>query len=389
MKIIRFIGFNLAIMLALISFSQQLWAKEVTITPAIALKTLYDDNLDFSNKDEKDSFGANAVPSLTLSYASELLTFLLIGEVDVLKYFTETDYDRTNQLYGIEGQYLLSPRWRFAGNFQYRRDETIDSVLEETGQAFERRRVTTYDSGAGLFFQLTELSDIGFETEYRKRDYSSNQDTDFDRYTFSLPYTKRFANQRDIVSLGPAYSIFDSDGGRDAKDYRFAIQWDRKISETLNSIIGAGVRYTDFDKQDDSSGDSNWGYLGRLGLEKKTETFSGRIFAERDIRANNDAEIVEVNRLILRADKLMSERFGIRFYGAGYYTDTESNEADDEKTVYFEAKPSLYYLLTENHYLELAYQYQNKKELDRPGNPVTQRNRAWLGIVLQFPKKWN
>ena len=85
----------------------------------------------------------------------------------------------------------------------------------------------------------------------------------------------------------------------------------------------------------------------------------------------------------------MSERFGIRFYGAGYYTDTESNEANDEKTVYFEVKPSLYYLLTENHYLELAYQYQNKKELDRPGNPATQRNRAWLGIVLQFPKKWN
>ena len=84
MKIIRFIGFNLVMMLALISFSQQLWAKDVTITPAISLKTLYDDNLDFSNKDEKDSFGANAVPSLTLSYASELLEFLLIGEVDVI-----------------------------------------------------------------------------------------------------------------------------------------------------------------------------------------------------------------------------------------------------------------------------------------------------------------
>ena len=389
MNIIRSIGFSLAIMLTLISFSQQLWAKDVTITPAIDLRTVYDDNLDFSNKDEKDSFGANAIPSLTLSYTSELLQFILIGEVDVIKYFTETDYDRTNQIYGIDGEYLLSPRWRFAGNFQYTRDETIDSVLEETGQAFERRRVTTYDSGAGLFFQLTELSDIGFETEYRKRDYSSNQDTDFDRYTFFLPYTKRFANQRDIVTLGPAYSIFDSDGGRDARDYRFAFQWDRKINETLNSIVGAGVRYTDFDKQDDSSSDSNWGYLGRLGLEKKTETFSGRILAERDIRANSDAEIVEVNRIILRADKLMHERFGIRFYGSSYYTDTESNEADNEKTVYFEVKPSLYYLLTENHYLELAYQYQNKKELDRPGNPVTQRNRAWLGIVLQFPKKWN
>jgi hypothetical protein len=388
MKIGRFIGCSLAIVFALISFSQHVWAKDVTITPAFSLKSVYDDNLDFSNKDEKDSFGANAVPSLTLNYDSELLKFLLIGEVDVIKYYTESDYDRTNQLYGFDGQYRMAPRWEFTGNFQYRRDETIDSVLEETGQAFERRRVTTYDSGAGLFFQLTELSDIGVETEYRKRDYSSDQDTDFDRYTFSLPYRKRFGNQRDVVTLGPAYTIFDSDGARDAKDYRFEILWDRKINETLNSIIGAGARYTDIDN-DDGSSNGNWGYLGRVGLEKKTEAFSGRILAERDIRANNDAEIVEVNRLILRADKRLRERFGFRFYGSGYYTDTEHNEAKNEKTVYFELKPSLYYLLTENHYLELAYQYQNERELDRPGNPVTQRNRAWLGIVLQFPKKWN
>ena len=388
MKKRRFIGYSLVIMLALIFFSQQLWAKDVTISPAIELKTVYDDNLDFDSNDEKDSFGANAVPSLTLDYASELLQFFLIGEVDVIKYFTETDFDRTNHLYGIDGQYRMSPRWKFTGNFEYRRDETIDSVLEETGQAFERKRVTTYDSVAGLFFQLTELSDIGLEADYRKRDYSSDRDTDFDRYTFSLPYTKRLANQRDIVGLVPAYTIFDSDNAEDAKDYRFEIEWERQINETLTSTVNAGGRYTDIDQEDGSS-DTNWGYLGTLGLRKITETFSGRIEVSRDLRANNDAEIVEVNRLLLRADKRLSERFGFRFYGSGYYTDTESTEAKNEKTTFFELSPSLYYRLTENHTLELKYEYQNKKELDRPGNPVTQRNRGWLGIVLQFPKKWN
>jgi hypothetical protein len=384
----RFIGFGLAAILVLISLPQLLWAQDVTLTPSLRLSTLYDDNLDFEQKNEKDSFGANAVPGLTLDYASELLHFSLIGEVDVIKYFTETDFDRTNQLYGIDGQYFMSPRWKFTGNFQYRRDETIDSVLEETGQAFERRRVETYDGGAGLFFQLTELSDIGFETDYRKRDYGSDQDTDFDRYTFSLPYSKRFANQRDVLRLGPSYSIFDSDGSEDGKDYRFEIEWERQINETLTSIVGAGGRYTDIDQEDGSS-DSNWGYIGKLGLRKITETFTGEIEASRDIRINTDAEIVEVNRLILRADKLLSERFGFGFYASGYYTETESNETNNEKTTYFELKPSLYYLLTENHSLELTYQYQNKRELDEPGNPVTQRNRVWLGFVLNFPKKWN
>jgi hypothetical protein len=388
MKKQQYIGYGLSLMLVLMFLYQPLWAKDVTITPAIELKTVYDDNLDFESKDEKDSFGANAVPRLTLNYASELLQFSLIGEVDIIKYFTETDYDRTNQLYGIDGQYQMSPRWKFAGDFEYRRDETIDSILEETGQAFERRRVTTYDSGAGLFFELTELSEIGLAADYRRRDYSSSEDTDFNRITFSLPYTKQLVNQRDIVALVPSYSIFDSDNSQDGKDYRFEIRWERQINETLTSFINAGGRYTDVDQEDGSS-DTNWGYIGKLGLLKKTETFSGEINASRDIRANSDAEIVEVNKLVLLADKLLLERFGFRFYGSGYYTETESNIDNDEKTTFFELKPSLYYLLTENHYLELSYQYQNKKELDLPGNPVTQRNRVWLGIVLEFPKKWN
>ena len=388
MKIRESICYGLVITFLLISFSQLVWAKDVTITPALVLKTVYDDNLDFDSSDEKDSLGANEVPSLKLDYESELLEFSLIGELDIIKYFTETDYDRTNHLYGIDGRYRMSPRWRFDGNFSYRRDQTVDSVLEETGQTFERRRVETYDAGAGMFYNITELSDIGLEVDARKRKYGSDQDTDFDRYTFSMPFTKHFANQRDILALVPAYTIFDSDGAEDSKDYRFVVQWNRKISETLNSTVHAGGRYTDTE-QNDGSNDTNWGYVGKLGLQKQTETFIGSIEASRDIRANTDAEIVEVNRLILKADKKLSERFGFRFYGAGYYSDTESNDAQDEKTTFFELAPSTYYFLTENHFLELKYEYQNKREHDRPGNPVTERNRVWLGIVLQFPKKWN
>jgi len=384
----RIIGIGLATLLVLISLAQVLQAQDVTLTPSLKLSTLYDDNLDFDQKDEKDDFAANAVPSLTLGYASELLKFNLTGEVDVLKYFTETDYDRTNQFYGLDGQYQMSPRWFLIGNVGYRRDETIDSVLEETGQSFERNRVTTYNGGTGLFYQLTELTDVGLTADYRKRDFGSDQDTDYDRYTLSLPYRKRFVNQRDTVSLVPAYSNFDSDDSEQANDYRFEVKWERDINETLSSNINAGVRYTDVEQADGSS-DSNWGYIGRAGLRKQTETFTGSIEASRDIRANTDAEIVEVNRLLLSVNKLLSERFGFIFFGSAYYTDTESDNADNQKTTYFELHPTIYYLLTENYSLELNYQYQNKKELDEPGDPVTQRNRVWLGLVLKFPKKWN
>lgn len=375
------------ILIILILFSLPSQANELNIKPSLELRAEYDDNIDFTDSNETDDFGGYAIPRLTLDYATELLQVALIGEVNVLKYYDETDFDRINHLYGIDGQYRIAPRWNFAGNFRYRRDENIDTQLEETGQAFDRERVNTYDGGGGLYYQFTELTDVGMKAEYRRRDYGSSTSNDYQRYTFFLPYTKRFANQRDTLSLTPSYSIFDSDNSEDAKDYRFTAGWERRISETLSSEIQAGVRYTDIE-QATGDNDTNWGYLGKLRLRQTTETFSGEVAVSRDLRANSNAEIVEVNRLLIRADKRLLERLGIRFYGSAYYTKTEANEAVDEKTTFFELEPSIYYYLTENHSLDLKYQYQNEKELDRPDDPVTQRNRVSLGLTLRFPQKW-
>jgi hypothetical protein len=372
----------------LIFYPAQSTAKDIIIVPSLETKILYDDNLDFDDKDEVDDFGANGTLGLTLTNNTELGETSLYGEVDIIKYLDETDYDRTNQLYGFDGRYRLFPRWTFTGELQYRKDETIDSQLEDTGRVTERNRQKTYDGGGGVNYLLTELTDIGFTFEYRKRDYGSNDDTDYDRYIYSLPFTKRFANQRDTLTLEPAYLVFDSDGEEDVKDYRFIVGWGRQISETLSSQLGAGVRYTDIEETDGSN-DDTWGYIGRFTLRKTGETFSGDISLSRDIRANTDAEIVEVNRLILRIDKLFTERLGFRFYGSGYYSNTESNQRTNDRVIYFDVRPSAYYLLTENHSIDLVYTYQREKELDTQGDPVTQRNRVWLGLTLKFPKTWN
>ncbi len=384
----QIISFSLSLIFSIMWFQLPCKAADLTITPSLEVRGVYDDNLDFDDKDEKDDFGGNAIPKLTLDYETELLKVSLIGRLDTIKYFSETDYDRTNQLYGFDGAYRMAPRWILKGDIQYRRDETVDSQLEETGQAFRRKRVQTYDGGSGLFYELSELSDIGFAFDYRKRDFSSNDSVDFDRYTFLLPYTKRFANQRDTIAFVPAYTIFDSDS-EDAKDYSFAVEWERRISETLTSQVDVGARYTDIDENNTNNDDDSLGYFGKLALLTRTETFQGSIGVTRDLRANSDGQVIVVNRLFLRSDKKLLERLGFRFYGAVYLSDTESNDAEGDKVRYFELKPTLYYMLTENHSLLLSYEYQNQKEFDVPGDPVTERNRGWLGFEFKFPQKWN
>jgi len=384
----KIILFSISLVFSIMWFQLPCKAADLTIEPSIQLRGVYDDNLDFESKDEKDSFGANAIPNLTLDYQTELLKVSLIGQLDTIKYFTETDYDRTNHLYGFDGEYRMAPRWVIQGNLQYRRDETTDSQLDETGQAFRRKRVQTYDGGSGLFYELSELSDIGLAFEYRKRDFSSDDSADFDRYTFLLPYTKRFANQRDTLAFVPEYTIFDSDR-EDAKDYSFAVEWERQISETLTSQLNVGGRYTDIDESNNNNNDDSLGYFGKAALSKTTETFLGEMGVTRELRANSDGQVIVVNRFYTRGDKKFLARLGIRFYGAVYLSDTESSETNGDKTRFLDLRPTLYYELTENHSLLLAYEYQNQKEFDVPGDPVTERNRMWLGFEFKFPQKWN
>jgi hypothetical protein len=361
-------------------------AAEITVIPYASLRVEYDDNIDFNEKNETGDFSGSAIPGLRFNYLTELLEFNAYGEVDFKRYFDETDFNRTNQLYGVDSKYQMLERLYLTGQFEFKKDETIDSQLEETGRVFRRDRRERYTADGGMRYQISELSEIGPNFFYEKTNYSSEEDDDYDLYRISLSYLKRFQNERDEILLRPSLTKYESDT-QDADGYRLEIGWKRILSETVTSDILVGARYTQIDRKDRNSTDSNWGGVGRIDLTKKGETFLGKIGYSHDIRSNTEGEIIEVDKLYLNVDKKIFERFGVKFNGSGYYSRQESG--DKEKVRYFILTPALYYMLTEEHSLDVSYSYQNQVELDEPGNPETQRNRVWVGLNLKFPKKWN
>jgi hypothetical protein len=360
-------------------------AAEITTTPSLSLKVEYDDNVDFDRKDEKDDFSGSAIPGLEFNYLTELLEFNARGQVDFKRYLDETDFDRTNQLYGIDGKYQMLERLYFLGELEYRKDETTDSQLEETGRVFERDRRERYYADGGFRYQISELSEVGPNFSFEKMNFSSKDDDDYDLYRISLTYSKDFKNQRDSILLRPSYSNYESDT-QDADGYRFEVGWKRLLGETITSDILVGARYTSIDRKDKNNTDNNWGAVGRIDLSKIGETFIGNAGYSHDIRSNTEGEIIEVDRLYLNLDKKIFERLGSRFSSSIYYSRKESG--DKEKVRYFILTPSLYYMLTQDHSIELFYSYDNKVEMDEPGNPETQRNRVWMSLNLQFPKTW-
>jgi hypothetical protein len=362
-------------------------AAETTATPSLSLKLEYDDNINFDEKDETGDFSGSAIPGLQFNYLTELLEFSAYAEVDFKRYLDETDFDRTNQLYGIDSKYQMLERLYFLGELEYRKDETTDSQLEDTGRVFERDRRERYYADGGLRYQISELSEVGPNFSYEKMNFSSKEDDDYDLYRISLTYSKEFKNQRDTIFLRPSHAKYDSDT-QDGDGYRFEVGWKRLFGETITSDILVGARYTKIDRKDKDrdNTDNNWGGVGRINLAKIGETYIGNIGYSHDISSNTEGEIIEVDRLYLNLNKKILERFGLKFSGSAYYSRKESGDKD--KVRYFILKPSLYYMLTQEHSLELFYSYDNEVELDEPGNPETQRNRVWMVLNLQFPKKW-
>jgi hypothetical protein len=373
------------LLLSISIFGPAIFAAEITAIPSVSLKVEYDDNIDFNSKNEIDDFSGSIIPGLALTYKTELLELNAYGEADFKRYLEETDFDRINQLYGVDSKYQMLQRLYFIGEFKYRKDESTDAQLEETGRVFQRDRRKRYNAGGGLRYQISELSEIGPNFEYEKSNFSSKDDDDYDLYVYSLPYTKNFKNQRDTLTLTPFYSNFESDV-QEADGYRFETGWKHLFGETLTSHITAGVRYTKIDRKDRNDKDDNWGGVGKIEFNKRGETFSGLVGYLHDLRADTEGELIQVDRMYLSFDKRIAERFGIKFYGSGYFSRRESG--DDDKVRFFELSPSLYYLLTEEHSLELFYSYQNQVEMDDPGDPTTNRNRVWLNLNFRFPKTW-
>lgn len=365
-------------------------AGEIVFVPALALVAEYTDNIDFTSDSDsaRDDYSGSAIPRARLTYNTERFNLGVFGQLDFKKYLNETDRDRTNQLYQIETAFQANPRWNLFGEYSFRRDETTDSEFEETGRVFEREREQRHDAQAGLRYSLTELIDIGPFVRYRRRDFSRASSTDSDFYSVEFPLTKRFQNQRDTITLRPAYSHYVSDDNEEADDLRFIFGWERLISETLTFDIEIGPRYTRVEERDGER-NSRWGGVGRIGLAKIGETFSGDIRYSHDIRSTTRGEIINVDRLFMSADKRITERFGARFNGRTWLSRRENDNAPNDKVFSFELIPVLYYTLTENHFIELSYSYRNQRDLDEPGNPVRQRNRVWLGLVLNFPQRWD
>lgn len=360
-------------------------AGEINVKPTLRLSGGYDDNIDFSENDKIDDFGFSLRPAVVLGYGTELIKIEVTADLDYLFYLEENDFNRLNQKYLLDGQYYLSSRLSLLGGFEFKSDETIDAQLAETGRQFDEEGRDRYEVMGGVKYQITELTNIAPKLRYIKTHYRGSDSIDNELIILSIPYETSFRNQRDKLTLEPSGGYYDSDT-QEAYSATLTANWERLISERTNFLIKLGPRYTHSEYKDDNNTDNQFGGVGELILDHTGETFSGSLDLRHNLYPDADGNLVNRSRLIINFRQYFSERFGFNFRGSGNYT--HKLQGSDENVWYSELIPSIFFATTQNSEIELSYSYQNRIELDEPGDPSTHRNKIYVTYNINFPMNW-
>ena len=356
---------------------------------SVGLKQEYNTNIYYTRSDKTDDFISHVIPTLKLTYVTEIFNLSARADWDGWLFWDNSDQNRLNQRYGLNGAYRLTERWSVSADGRYVFDSVQDSQLDETGSIerglSDRKRL---NAGAGLDYAISERTNIGADYEFQKTDYSRNSSVDTKLNTVSVYYRRRLQNQKDVISIFPEFTYGTSDDW-DAYNSTLNFRWQHPFSETLDTSVLIGVRNTNVNYDDDRDDSNNWGGLADMWLRKRGELTTGRIGFKNDLRTRENGEIINVSRLYTDVDHRLSRRFGVGFRGSIYYSNLieDSPETDDDRW-YFDVSPSAFYRLTENHILRLVYSYNYQKLLDADDNDTVDRQRIWLELTFNFPKTW-
>lgn len=384
-KIVSFIAV-VSIVAAISCFPGLLIAGEISMVPKVKIAGLYDDNVFFSNTDPVDDYTSIISPGLTFDYDSEISNLGADFRVDIYNYLNESeDLNTVDQYYQIDGKTKFTERLDLFADAAIAKDTTLDSELTESGTVGIRQDRDRYDLHGGVFFNFTELTQLGFDYRYRQTDYESESSEDNNEDVFSFQFNKRLKNELDMFSLVPSYAYKQSKIN-EVNTYRVSLGWTRFFSESFQIHVFLGVRQTEqYDRFRNKK--ETQGAIADLRFSKTTELTSTTIGYRRDQLLTAEGGVREVDRLYAELGHHFTERTAAGIDG-NFYLARDVNESVNKDSQYFELKPWVQYNLTEEHLLRLEYSYQHDYDDAFENNKESSRNRVWLSVIFQFPSKW-
>ena len=359
-------------------------AAEWQLVPKIGISGGYDDNIFYTKEEKVDSSIINVQPGIEVDFNSLLSSLRLTADWDILSYLDESDLNRVDQYYRLDGSHRLGERWDGRAGFRFYDDTTLNTYLQETGQVVGLiNREYAYATG-GISYNISTISSIDTDYIYETARYEDDVFPDYDRHRINLRYRHRLKSEQDVILIGPSYYHRTNDLN-DTDYLSLDLGWERDWSDITKTFIAIGARYTNREENDGGE-ENNWGTrarfnYSRLGIASKI-TF--RYY--HDLATLVSGADVNVDNFHLRYDYRLTERFGVGIDGRlvfSYDLFNSDNSVDDNR--YYMVGPFVFYRLTENFNMYFHYSYQNNSKDLIDSEDTLERNRVWIEFKYEFP----
>jgi hypothetical protein len=350
--------------------------------PAVRVGGGYDDNILFVYDDKVADAYMSIKPSLLADFGSQRLGFRLDAAAEIIRFAEEKDLDVENYNVGAGLGYRASQKISLSGKVSYIRDTTLDSELEETGRVTDREQREQYRGDAGVSYQLGELSNIGLDYVYTQTLYASDSLVNRVANRLSLPYSRRFNNNRDTWSISPSYSLAETENDVTIDYYNLTMGWGHVFNNTwsMRNYIGYGHTRT---KEDGEETPYNAGNAD-LSLTKKGDIWRFTVGFRSYITLDSQGDLREVDRLYIQFRKRMTEKLFF-LLAASTYASRPVDIFNQIDSWYYDLRPELGYRLTPRHNFNLFYRYSSEEDRSGSNNDYRNRNLVELRYTYNFP----
>jgi hypothetical protein len=371
-------------MVLLFCLSSTALAAEWQLVPKLGVSGGYDDNIYFTKENKIDSSIINVEPGIEVDFNSLLSSLRLTADWDILSYLDESDLNRVDQYYRLDGNHRLGERWDARAGFRFYDDTTLKTYLQETGRVVERIDREYVRAMGGISYNISTISYIDADYTYEKVRYEDDTFPDYDKNRVSLRYRHRLKSQQDVLLIGPSYYSRSNDLN-DTEYVSLDLGWTRDWSDITNTFASIGARYASVEDNDGNDEDK-WGAVARFNLSRKGLASTTTFEYYHDLATLTDGTDVNVDNFYLRYDYLLTARFGLGINGRLVFSyDLFSSEDGVEDNRYYMVEPFMFYRLTENFRVYLRYSYQNSSKDLVDSEDTRERNRAWIELRYELP----
>jgi hypothetical protein len=359
-------------------------------TPSVGVRTTYDD----STLGQGESDGELLLsPALSLDWRGERTRALLKARLDAYQYIDHDEYSRENAQASADLSHDLSELATLRLGARWSRDHTVEEEFDESGLTTEKEARNTFAATPGLTLRLTERDDLAVDGTASLVRYEESGNIDYDVYGATATWSRALGDGlwRFIVQGGGQSYSFDRTDGETEQTVLTGLAglaW--KYSERLEfqamggaSLTSSDVTYDDYPQADRD--DDQLTFSGSLTGTWTDEIWRLTLAADRSESPSTDGELITRDRVRATFGRNMSERL---YLGAqlAWYQSKSSGLVSDEDTQTWTVGPTLRYRLTEDTSIDAGYLYT--REDDRAEDDVTNRNRVYLGVTMEWPEEW-